>query len=165
MGGKSVEIGTVGPVGRESSPGKPQTTLGQQIGIQDSSVTVLKKGPNGGLAGAEVEVGLTWRAIRAPIEDYVAFVHLYGQDDKRWVHDDRIPGANITSFAALDPGMTTIDRRRYVIPLDLPPGEYRFETGLYVPGDGTRLNVDGAQASTVVIARLNDAGAVPPTNR
>ncbi|MCS7002900.1 MAG: hypothetical protein NZ518_08640, partial [Dehalococcoidia bacterium] len=109
----------------------------------------------------ELRVDLAWQALRTPDDDYIAFVHLYGADGRRWAHLDQRPAGNLSAMTTWQVGDIIRDRRRFVVPLDIPAGVYRLEAGVYTPGGGPRLpTADGA--TTVELARLLVARPVAP---
>jgi hypothetical protein len=86
-------------------------------------------------AGQPLHLLLTWRAIRSPRESTTVFIHLLDSSGQFVAGHDYTPlgGASPTYlwFPKWLPGQTLLDPYRFVLPDDLPAGEYVLEVGMY----------------------------------
>jgi mannosyltransferase len=96
--------------------------------------------------GEEVRLTLYWQAVARLDSDYVVFVHLL--DETGWLRgqQDNQPRAGTYPTRAWTPGEWVVDTYHIPVAADAPPGAYAIEVGMYRPGDGTRLEVSGADA-------------------
>ena len=53
--------------------------------------------------------------------------------------DDHVPADNLRPTSGWRPGEVVSDPVQLSLPLDLPPGEYRINVGVYDPDSGERL--------------------------
>ncbi len=100
--------------------------------------------------GGTIGLRLYWQALRPPEADYTVFAHLRTADQQIVAQKDGAPqhGAYPTSF--WETGEVVIDDRVLEIPADAPSGVFPIVIGLYRPGAGTRLTVDGDPAVTEI---------------
>jgi hypothetical protein len=122
-------------------PSQPLAVFGQQIAL-DTVVLRVDGEPARGMPvapGARFELETSWRALRVPDDDYILFAHLYGNDGRRWFQSDGRLGGGVSAPTTWQAGDRRLDRRRGVLPLDIPAGEYRLALGWYEPGGGPRL--------------------------
>ncbi len=98
-------------------------------------------------AGEAFTVSLHWEALAAVEEELVAFVHLWepGAAAPLAQHDG-IPRGGWFPTAAWQKGDYVPDTHILALPPELAPGRYPLWTGLYRPGDGSRLPVSGPEA-------------------
>ncbi len=86
-------------------------------------------------AGRPLHLALVWRAISSPRESYTVFIHLLDAEGRYVAGHDYTPlgGASPTYlwFPKWLPGQTYLDPYRFVLPRDLPAGEYWLEVGMY----------------------------------
>jgi hypothetical protein len=81
-----------------------------------------------------------WRTGATLTERYKVFLHLYAAVDAPPVaQTDSEPGGGLGLTTIWQPGQRVADNHGLLIPLDLPPGEYRLMAGLYNLNDGVRL--------------------------
>jgi 4-amino-4-deoxy-L-arabinose transferase-like glycosyltransferase len=99
--------------------------------------------------GGTVRVVLYWRANQRMDEDYTVFVHLVDASGKIWGQMDNQPegGFYLTSF--WDEREPVRDEYELRIDPGIPPGQYRFEVGMYVSATGQRLPVIGENGEVV----------------
>lgn len=147
-------------LGFVANPGPPpgverpiDAVFGQQVVLH--GVTM----PETAVAAESVPVTLSWGAVRTPDDDYVAFVHLLGEDGTWVTGNDAEPLNGRFPTRALQPGDRIGDRRTLALPPDLAPGTYLVKAGLYLPETGTRLPaVDAAGAprpdGSVLLGRI-----------
>lgn len=161
--------------GNPSAPPR-LATYGGQVALRYSTVTsngkLLERHSEGGVPyqivvpGQSLEFQLLWAALRVPDDDYIAFLHLYGRDERRWIQLDRRPGGNISALTTWGPGDTLLDRYQADVPLDIPAGEYRLDVGMYQPGGGPRLTLDPPGSGSAFAAeRFVVTSRVPPPGR
>ena len=96
---------------------------------------------SGARPGEAVRVTLYWEALSVPHEDYTAFVHLIDAQGRLVAQRDSYPldGRHPTSL--WQPGEVVRDRVELRLPVDLPPGDYRLLTGMYLLRTMERLPV------------------------
>jgi uncharacterized membrane protein len=102
-------------------------------------------------AGEALEVDLYWRAIGTTDQAYTVFVHLVGPDGRLYGQQDNPPGNGTLATDRWQPGDLIRDSYRLMINANAPPGDYRLAVGLYDPATLERLQVQGAQATSVAI--------------
>jgi hypothetical protein len=100
------------------------------------------RGPD---ADGTLHVGLAWRALDRPIEDYTAFVHLVDAQGQLLAQYDR-PPSDVTNPTHLwAPGETIQTDFELALPEVGLPSDAQLRIGLYEPISGRRLPlVDGA---------------------
>lgn len=91
-------------------------------------------------AGEKIELSLYWQALRQLDIDYQVFVHILDASGNLVAQSDKLnPGEFPTRRWPMDKYVP--DSHILVMPDDLPPGEYKVMTGLWVQSDGWRLPV------------------------
>jgi hypothetical protein len=99
-------------------------------------------------AANQFELTLVWQAEMAPAADYTVFVHLLGQDGVCCLWQaDVMPQQNQYPTSRWQSGEVVVDSYQIVIPDEAPPGEYVVEVGLYLAGNGRRLQASSAQST------------------
>ncbi|MCS6802572.1 MAG: hypothetical protein RMM58_06700 [Chloroflexota bacterium] len=154
------------PAATTATPPPPVAVFGGQLALEAATVRVAGRSPAEGPAapGDELVLETQWRAVRSPDDDYVFFVHLYAMDGRRWWQSDSRIGGGVSAPTTWQAGDKRVDRRRGILPLDLPAGVYRVEGGWYEPGGGPRLET--SSGSTVVLAQVAVVRPVaPPAHR
>jgi len=85
--------------------------------------------------GRPLHLMLAWRALASPRDSFTIFIHLIDGAGRPVVGHDYTPlgGACPTYlwFPKWLPGQTLADPYRLTVPLDLPPGDYWLEVGMY----------------------------------
>lgn len=103
--------------------------------------------------GDIIHLTLQWQALDYAEESYTIFVHLIDQANRPIVALDYTPlgGAMPTHlwFPKWLPGQRMLDPYRLQIPLDLPPGTYLIEVGLYEMVSRRRLHISDASGNLV----------------
>jgi hypothetical protein len=84
-----------------------------------------------------LDVTLYWQALRPVETAYTVFVHLLDEAGTLVAQQDRPPAGYPT--AVWRPGEVIVDSFTIAIPPDLPPGNYRLQTGFYDPLTLVRL--------------------------
>jgi hypothetical protein len=103
--------------------------------------------------GESIPLVLYWRAERPIPERYKVFVHVIGEAfdvsdmTNIWGQQDQEPEGGARPTTSWRPGEVLSDD--YLVPLqtDVPPGRYTIHIGLYLPLDGQRLPVSGADGA------------------
>jgi hypothetical protein len=96
-------------------------------------------------AGEAVTLTLYWQSLVRMADDYKVFVHLVGPgtDERIAAQSDKAPLDGLWPTWAWEPGYPVRDEYRLELPAGLPPGTYEMQAGLYRPGDGWRVPVQG----------------------
>jgi hypothetical protein len=94
--------------------------------------------------GESIDLVLYWRALMPLDRNYQTFVHVAQPLDRVWAQEDHLnPGMKHggvpTTLWPLDKYVW--DEYEIPIPVELPPGEYLLNAGLYLMDEGTRLAV------------------------
>jgi hypothetical protein len=93
------------------------------------------------------DLTLVWQAEMAPAADYTVFVHLLGLDGVCCVwQTDVMPQQNQYPTSRWQPGEVVVDSYQITIPEGTASGEYVVEVGLYLAGNGRRLQASSAQS-------------------
>lgn len=108
-------------------------------------------------AGETLDLALYWQALRQLEIDYQVFVHVLDSSGNLVAQSDKLnPGEFPTRRWPVDKYVP--DEHQLVLPGDLPSGEYKVTTGMWVQSDGWRLPVfadEGQPAGdTAVISTL-----------
>ena len=91
---------------------------------------------------------LYWRAAALPEANYTIFTHLLGPAERVIVNADHLPSKSTQSWVA---GEIITDPITLTIPVDLPPGHYPIEVGLYNAADPTFQRLPLSNGETRVI--------------
>jgi hypothetical protein len=111
-------------------------------------------------AGEAITLTLYWQALARMADDYKVFVHLVGPapEDKIAAQSDKMPLDGLWPTSAWEPGYPVRDEHRLELPAGLPPGRYELRAGLYRPGDGRRVPVEGpaelVKASAIALGQI-----------
>jgi hypothetical protein len=91
----------------------------------------------------EYQLELVWLALQQPADNYTVFVHLLNSDGSCCIwQDDVWPQQGAYPSGGWLSGEVVIDPYTIKIPVDLPPGTYPLEIGLYSSETGKRLLVE-----------------------
>lgn len=98
---------------------------------------------------------LVWESQAAVPIDYTVFVHLLTLDGELVEQSDSQPLDGRYPTSAWEPGETIIETRQFV--LDVPPGRYLLQVGMYELETGNRLPVSGDNAfgDRVIIGQIS----------
>lgn len=95
----------------------------------------------------QFDLTLVWQAETVPASDYTVFIHLLGLDGVCCVWQaDMMPQQNQYPTSRWQPGEVVVDAYQISIPDGAAPGEYVLEVGLYLAGNGRRLQASSAQS-------------------
>lgn len=121
-----------------------QATLGETVELLGYRINHTAVAP-----GDTLRVAVYWRAQGPLPVDYAGFVHLIALRPEPWVfgQQDHPAGGAYYPSTRWQAGETVRDEYAFLVPREVPPGEYILETGLYTPGDFARLTTAGEGAS------------------
>ncbi len=121
------------PTSRVFTPPQPQaprqTNFGDQVALLGADL-----GPDPVAPGGVLRLLLYWQALVEMDVPYSVFVHLLGPDGQVLVGHDGEPVSGTRPTTGWVPGEFIADPHDLSIPVDLPPGEYVIEVGLYDAG-------------------------------
>jgi len=101
--------------------------------------------------GETITLTLQWAARGTPSTDYQVFVHLLGDGPEPVAQGDGPPLMGDYPTRLWAPGEIITDPHPVVLPLDLPPGQYRLVVGMYDLETLARLvRLDGAGDSVEI---------------
>jgi hypothetical protein len=96
----------------------------------------------------QFDLTLVWQAETVPAADYTVFVHLLGQDGVCCLWQaDVMPQQNQYPTSRWLPDEVVVDTYQISVPDGTAPGEYGVEVGLYLAGNGRRLQASSAQSA------------------
>jgi mannosyltransferase len=102
-------------------------------------------------AGDLVQVTTVWQVQATPPE-YKFSLRLTGAEGQPIQAQDYAPQNWFSPTSSWPPGGTVSDQRAFLLPRDLPPGEYAITLRLYDPADGAA--VETAAGQDVVLGRF-----------
>jgi hypothetical protein len=100
--------------------------------------------PNAIQAGEALPMQFVWVDYAAVALDYTLFMHLLRPDGTFVKGNDAQPLDGLYPTSFWEPGEQIVDNREWL--LDVPPGTYILQIGLYDLSTGSRLPVSGAHA-------------------
>lgn len=89
--------------------------------------------------GGEIELGLTWQAVRALDQDYTVFVQLIGPDGRPHGQVDSWPVQGTLPTSSFRPGQPVEDSYWVRLDVDAPLGPYQIFVGWYLLATNERL--------------------------
>jgi hypothetical protein len=95
--------------------------------------------------GDMLGVSLSWYAESPLSEDYTVSVHLLGPDGMSMLQQDRQPVGGFAPTSAWEVGKPYRDNYGFILPPDLPPGEYQIIVVVYLWPSLERLPVTGPE--------------------
>jgi hypothetical protein len=111
--------------------------------------------------GDSLTVTLTWQSKVKLGRSHVVFVHLLSEDGELVAQRDLAPVGDVVSPSTWPEGATLALPMTIELPFDLPPGEYRLRTGVYLWPDLERLPVsDDVPGSQNNVAEIGTVRAV-----
>lgn len=126
-------------------------TFGNEINLLGYNLS-----PNNVGANADGYVlDLIWQAQTTPATDYTVFVHLLHPDGSccAW-QQDVMPQQNSYPTSRWLSQEVVVDSYQIVLPEGAEPGEYVLEVGLYMGGNGRRLQVQDTDGETSDVVYL-----------
>lgn len=146
MGGVSLGTLTIRAMSRTFTPPQPrypaQIRAGEEILFLGCDITEKI------FPGEPLKFTLYWKALSPISSDYTAFIHLLDAEGRAVAGKDNRPAGGTRPTTGWLPGEVVADRYEIALPLDMPPGDYRLEIGLYESFTGQRLPLfteDGGQ--------------------
>jgi hypothetical protein len=98
-------------------------------------------------AGEALPLSLFWRADQPVAESYAVFMQLLDGQGGLQAQVDAVPVGGFRPTDAWQPGEVIRDNYAFMVPADLPPGEYQLIVGLYSPSTVERLPVRAADGT------------------
>jgi 4-amino-4-deoxy-L-arabinose transferase-like glycosyltransferase len=96
----------------------------------------------------QFDLTLVWQAKTTPADDYTVFVHLLDQDGVCCLWQaDAMPRQNQYPTGRWQPDEVVVDTYQIMVPDETPSGEYVVEVGLYLAGNGRRLQASSSQST------------------
>ena len=99
--------------------------------------------------GETVQLTLYWECTGQEPGDYTVFTHLIDGTGETRTQKDNPPQGGMYPTYLWDAGERVQDRYELELPLDAPPGTYRFAVGMYVLQTMERLPVTTAQGTSL----------------
>ncbi|MGH2458847.1 MAG: hypothetical protein ACRDIY_08265, partial [Chloroflexota bacterium] len=125
------------------------TPLSHQFG-EGISLTgySLSEGPP--TPGKSFDLTLEWRAgpVATRRPDYTVFVHLVTDDGKLVAQHDDPPASGYAPTSGWADGQILYDDHAIAVPTEAPIGLHLVQVGLYLPSNGKRLPLIGAEGKT-----------------
>jgi 4-amino-4-deoxy-L-arabinose transferase-like glycosyltransferase len=137
--------GQIGLLGYELAPGEPRARI---LPLDGADARALPP-------GQPVQINLYWRALAPMGLDYSLFVHVVDAAGATVAQRDLPLRYADYPTSRWRPGELVIDRADMPLPA-LPPGEYRFEIGLYDTVTGAALPAEGG--APVVLTTVTVGG-------
>jgi hypothetical protein len=91
--------------------------------------------------GDGIHLTLFWQCLEEMDERYTVFTHLIDGESRIWGQKDKEPADGFYPTTEWRKDEIVRDQYDLTIPLDVPPGEYQMELGMYVAKTGERLFV------------------------
>lgn len=142
-----------------SPPGEARPARYQQRADFDGEIAMLGFDLSGThlTPGRTLDVTVYWNAQHEMTETYQSFVHLVYPEGQIWVQSDHLnPAGFPTNLWSTDRYIR--DQHRFVLPADLPEGEYSISIGIYLLQNDTRLPVRwadaGGRADNVILKQM-----------
>jgi hypothetical protein len=146
------------PVPQPSIVRERRADFGRELALTRFGLS--SPGPN---PGDELEATLYWQALDDAGPAYTAFLHLVGPDGTRVAGVDEPVLGGLYQPDLWDKDRSFPDRHRLTIPLDLPPGRYRLDLGLYYPGQPEQpLDVAGGDRIPLASLTVGESTRTPP---
>jgi 4-amino-4-deoxy-L-arabinose transferase-like glycosyltransferase len=137
------EYGLENWLAQMSRPEAPSSTIsfGEMMTFRGYRIA-----PDAPAPGAELEVLTAWEVDSAPPQNLSIFLHLFDSDGTLLTQGDALAALSDT----LHPGDVFLQRHKLALPPDMPPGEYRLKTGLYVRG-GARIHLASSADDALIL--------------
>jgi hypothetical protein len=121
-------------------PGEQAYRLGESIQLLGSRLETGTSEAGLIQPGGTLTVSLYWQTLK-PVENYTVFVHLLDAAGQVRAQHDSPPLNGRYPTQNWLPHQIVEDKISLPLALDLPPGEYHIEVGMYELGSGQRLAV------------------------
>ena len=103
----------------------------------------------------DVNVWLRWTTTATPGTDYQVFVHVVGSDGIPVAQFDGPPMGGLLPTSRWIPNTNVDDRRHLSLALDMPPGVYQLNVGLYKWTTGERLPLADGSGDFLSLAQID----------
>lgn len=113
--------------------------------------------------GQSLQLNLYWRALTRMDQDFVLFIHISDQYDRRVAQRDLPLRHDDYPTSRWHPGELVIDRGDMPLP-SLPEGEYQLVIGLYTADTGVRLMAENATSIVLTAITIRNAAEQSPHN-
>ena len=104
--------------------------------------------------GETIAVQLYWEVEATAEADYTLFVHLLDSSGKLWAQLDRPTGGVLTPMSTWEPGQAWRDIYPVQLPLELPPGEYTIQVGMYQWPSLDRIPITGVSDDVLPLGQV-----------
>lgn len=113
----------------------------------DDKVALLGYALNGDSfdPGNVVRLSLRWQGLKHILESHSVFVHLLDGNSVMWAQHDGVPLNGLQPTTHWVVGETISDTHELTLPIDVPPGRYRLDVGMYLPETMEHLPVWDAE--------------------
>lgn len=113
----------------------------------DDKVALLGYALNGDSLdpGDVVRLSLRWEALTHILESHSVFVHLVDAQGVMWAQHDGVPLNGLQPTTYWVAGEIISDTHELTLPIDVPPGRYRLDVGMYLPETMEHLPVWDAE--------------------
>ena len=125
--------------------------LGDQVALLGYGLNETEAAP-----GDVLELWLRWQGLTHILRSYSIFVHLVDRAGTMWAQDDGAPLRGLQPTTHWVEGEIISDPRRLQLPVDIPAGRYRVQTGIYLPETMERLPVFAENMDLVGDAAILD---------
>jgi hypothetical protein len=148
---KAVNLGSmrVGDIAVSTEGRTPTARVGDAISLMgwESRPAAGTSGPLVVERGQTLDVDLFWRAERSIGQSYTVFVHLIDGSGHVYKDADGPPLRGLFPTNRWTVNETVRDRHSLTIPLDLAPGDYAIEVGMYDSTTLARLSASDASGT------------------
>ena len=117
---------------------------GQDKGINEANGWLRLKGYGVSAKttpGGPILLSLRWQSLRPVKFNYHVFVHLLDAQGNKIEQRDGQPVQWMRPISSWQPGEEIIDHYAWLVPEDLPVGDYTIAVGMYDPNSGQRLPI------------------------
>ncbi len=121
-----------------------RTTLGDRVQLLGYDLSTSDVTP-----GERLTLTLYWQALTEMDENYTVFVHLRGPDGAMAGQHDSQPVGGTYPTSLWMAGEVVADTHEVDVRPDSPPGQYRWEVGLYIAETGARLPVTDTEEDAI----------------
>jgi hypothetical protein len=148
---------------------RPEPAFQRQVGAEFDQALALhgfELGSTQPEAGDAWEITLNWRALEAAGPAYTAFLHLVAPDGTGVAGIDEPILQGLYQPDLWPEDETLPDRHRLPLPVDLPPGRYRLDLGIYPSGEPAKsLPVGAGERLALAALDIGQSTNPPPEER
>jgi hypothetical protein len=121
-----------------------EANLGDQVKFLGHDLDSAKLKP-----GQTLHLTLYWQALASMEQSYTVFTHLLDENNQVWGQKDGIPANGMRPTTGWAQGEIIIDKYDIPIQMDVPPGQYILEIGMYQAETGQRLQIANDEGQVV----------------